>query len=163
MICICNIRSSWVVFLQPSPTQFHTHRFHAWFWRSLKQTKKRWHYFKPALVFTILIIRLCNIHLFGIWRNLWPGKSCKQELCPTIISPVTVPGVCSQPVRSPVLLSPSKDLNGVTTQEVPCHMLVHTCSNIALNIKVKVLSPPNQSINSVKSPAPPCSLSISLF
>lgn len=66
------------------------------------------------------IVRLCDIVL----------SSPKPWFCRTFISPVTVPGVCSQPVGCPILLSPAEDLDGVTAQHLPCHMLVHTYSTV---------------------------------
>lgn len=56
------------------------------------------------------------------------SKYLSQELQnPTFVSPVAVPGVGSQPVGGAVLLSPTKDLNGVTPQDVSSHVLVHAC------------------------------------
>lgn len=54
----------------------------------------------------------------------------KLFLCLTFISPLIIPGVCGKPVWCSFLLSPSKYLDSVAAKHLPCHMLVHTYSNI---------------------------------
>lgn len=63
--------------------------------------------------------------------------SRKEEQRPTVVSPVAVPGVSSQPVGGPVLLPPAKDLNSVTSKDLPCHMLVDPCSDTVLCLNSK--------------------------
>lgn len=111
------IWSSWVAFLQPSLTQYHIHHFHAWSWRNLKWEHRR-----------MWFERNSSSPYYHFWsRNLTLSAS-SICVCGTFVSPVTVPGVCSQPVRCPILLPPAQDLDGMTTQHFPSYMLVHTCS-----------------------------------
>lgn len=72
----------------------------------------------------------CVTWVCSALRNMWPGNSPTPWLCRTFVSPVTVPGVCSQPVGRPILLSPAQYLDGMTAQHLPCHMLINTYSNI---------------------------------
>ena len=44
----------------------------------------------------------------------------------TVITPVSVPGVGTEPVRNAIFLSPAQDLDGMSTQRRTRHMLIHS-------------------------------------
>lgn len=44
----------------------------------------------------------------------------------TVVAPVSVPGVSTEPVRDTTLLPPAQDLDGVAAHSSAGHMLIHT-------------------------------------
>ena len=50
-----------------------------------------------------------------------------QNLDVAVVSPVSVPRVGNQPVRSRVFHSPAQDTDSVTAQSLAVNVLVHTC------------------------------------
>lgn len=49
-----------------------------------------------------------------------------QDLKVSVVAPIRVPGVGNQPVRRPILNSPAQDTNGMSSQHLATHMLIHS-------------------------------------
>lgn len=86
---------------------------------------------KSKIIYVIISVHFSNLSIY--FSQTFVRR--KEKQCPTVVSPVAVPGVSGQPVGGPILLSPAKDLNSMASKEVPCHMLVDPCSDIALYLK----------------------------
>lgn len=111
-------------FLPQFQTRYHSGSLHAGSWRTLENTKSHTSY--TATCFSkdytqdgihVASILKMNMDIWEYWFHWWAL---------TIISPVSVPGVGTQPVWDAILHPPAQDFNGMATQRRPGNMFIHT-------------------------------------
>lgn len=59
----------------------------------------------------------------------------------SIVSPIGIPGVCTEPIWYTILLSPTHNLDGMTTQQSSTDMLVDTrfvARKVSINFKISL-------------------------